>query len=163
MSVSRSWRACWPATTSARRLTFKGIAEGVENSNFYLQTERGSFILTLYEKRVQAGDLPFFLGLLEHLAARGIACPLPVRSDGAQSARSTAAPRRILTFLNGFSLRRPEAAHCAAAGAALARLACGRRRILRCRGPTRSASAGWRELVASHAAAPTAVERAWAT
>lgn len=104
-------------------LSFKGIAEGVENSNYFLQTERGSFILTLYEKRVQAGDLPFFLGLMEHLAARGIACPLPVRSkSGVQSANLNGRPAALLTFLNGVSLRRPEAAHCAAAGAALAAL-----------------------------------------
>ncbi len=56
-------------------LSFKGIAEGVENSNFLLQTERGAYILTLYEKRVREADLPFFLGLLEHLAGHGIACP----------------------------------------------------------------------------------------
>src|SRR5258707_11636071 len=60
-------------------LSFKGIAEGVENSNFYLQTSRGAFILTLYEKRVKRDDLPFFLGLMEHLAAHGLSCPLPVR------------------------------------------------------------------------------------
>src|SRR5271170_2286981 len=59
-------------------LSFKGIAEGVENSNFYLQTDRGAFILTLYEKRVAVGDLPFYLGLMEHLARRGLVCPLPV-------------------------------------------------------------------------------------
>src|ERR1700752_3807738 len=65
--------------------SFKGIAEGVESSNFFLQTTKGDFILTLYEKRVSAEDLPFFLGLLEHLAHRGIACPLPVHSRaGAQ-------------------------------------------------------------------------------
>ncbi len=68
-------------------LTFKGIAEGVENSNYFLQTSKGSFILTLYEKRVHKEDLPFFLGLLEHLAANGISCPLPVRNvAGEQSA-----------------------------------------------------------------------------
>jgi len=104
-------------------LSFKGIAEGVENSNYALQTERGAFILTLYEKRVHADDLPFFLGLLEHLAARGIACPVPVRSKtGAQSARINDRPAALLTFLNGLSLRRPENEHCAAAGAALAAL-----------------------------------------
>jgi len=104
-------------------LSFKGIAEGVENSNYFLQTARGAFILTLYEKRVHADDLPFFLGLLEHLAARGIACPLPVRSKkGTQSAQLNGRPAALLTFLNGLSLRRPEAAHCAAAGAALAAL-----------------------------------------
>lgn len=104
-------------------LTFKGIAEGVENSNYFLQTSKGAFILTLYEKRVKVEDLPFFLGLLEHLAANGIACPLPVRNlSGAQSSRLGGRPAALFTFLNGLSLRKPEAVHCAAAGTALARL-----------------------------------------
>ena len=60
-------------------LAYKGIAEGVENSNFLVHTSRGYFILTLYERRVAARDLPFFLALMEHLAARGITCPQPVR------------------------------------------------------------------------------------
>jgi homoserine kinase type II len=104
-------------------LTFKGIAEGVENSNYYLQTTKGAFILTLYEKRVRTEDLPFFLGLLEHLAARGIHCPLPVRNlAGAQSVILGGRTAALFTFLNGVSLRRPEAGHCAAAGAALAKM-----------------------------------------
>src|SRR5258706_7092869 len=62
---------------------FKGIAEGVSNSNYYLQTAKGAFILTLYEKRVEVEDLPFYIGLMEHLANAGIACPTPVRArDG---------------------------------------------------------------------------------
>ena len=61
-------------------LSYKGIAEGVENSNFLVHTSHGSFILTLYEKRVAAQDLPFFLGLMEHLASRGITCPQPVKN-----------------------------------------------------------------------------------
>jgi homoserine kinase type II len=106
-----------------RATSFKGIAEGVENSNFHLQTDRGAFILTLYEKRVHEDDLPFFLGLMEHLAARGIACPVPVRNrKGAQSLTLNGRPAAVLTFLDGVSLRRPEAAHCAEAGAALAEL-----------------------------------------
>src|SRR5262249_25880686 len=60
-------------------LSYKGIAEGVENSNFLLHTTRGYFVLTLYEKRVAARDLPFFLGLMEHLHGRGLTCPQPVR------------------------------------------------------------------------------------
>jgi homoserine kinase type II len=104
-------------------LSFKGIAEGVENSNFLLQTDRAGFILTLYEKRVSAGDLPFFLGLMDHLASRGVACPLPVRStSGAQWTMLNGRPAAILTYLNGLSLRRPEPHHCASAGAALAGL-----------------------------------------
>ena len=64
-------------------LSYKGIAEGTENSNFLLHTTAGSFILTLYEKRVEKADLPFFLGLMDHLAKKGISCPLPVhRHDG---------------------------------------------------------------------------------
>jgi homoserine kinase type II len=101
--------------------SFKGIAEGVENSNFLLNTDRGTYILTLYEKRVSAGDLPFFLDLLEHLAIRGIACPQPVRSrSGAQWTTLKGRPAALLTFLDGVSLSRPRAGHCAAAGAALA-------------------------------------------
>lgn len=103
--------------------SFKGIAEGVENSNFLLQTTKGDFILTLYEKRVSADDLPFFLGLLDHLAARGVACPLPVHSKaGARWTTLNGRPAAILTYLDGLSLRRPEARHCAAVGAALAEL-----------------------------------------
>jgi len=126
--------------------TFKGIAEGVENSNYYLQTSAGSFILTLYEKRVRADDLPFFLGLLEHLAARGIACPLPVRSrSGAQSTILGGRPAALLTFLDGLSLRRPEATHCAAAGAALAEMhAAGKDFALK--RPNALGHNGWREL-----------------
>ncbi len=104
-------------------LALKGIAEGVENSNFYLQTDRGAFILTLYEKRVSPGDLPFYLGLMEHLARAGIVCPLPVPTrDGALSTQLNRRPCAIVTFLNGLSVRRPSARHCAGAGAALARL-----------------------------------------
>jgi homoserine kinase type II len=103
--------------------SFKGIAEGVENSNFYLQTDRGAFILTLYEKRVHEPDLPFFLGLMEHLAARGLACPVPMRGrEGRQWTQVNGKPAALLTFLDGLSLRRPEAARCAAAGEACADL-----------------------------------------
>ncbi len=104
-------------------MSFKGIAEGIENSNFYLQTDRGAFILTLYEKRVAAEDLPFFLGLMEYLAKAGVHCPLPVKTKDGQSLvslnRRNAA---IVTFLTGIALRRPDVAHCAAGGAALAGL-----------------------------------------
>jgi homoserine kinase type II len=104
-------------------LSFKGIAEGIENSNFLLLTERGRFILTLYEKRVTAADLPFFLGLMEHLAARGLACPLPVkRRDGSAISTLCARPAAIVTFLEGLAATHPGAEQCRAAGAALARL-----------------------------------------
>src|ERR1700758_3630476 len=104
-------------------LAYKGIAEGVENSNFLLHTGRGYYILTLYEKRVAANDLPFFLGLIEHLAGRGLTCPQPVRNrSGEALGRLAGRPAAIVTFLDGMWIRRPGAAHCAAVGEALARL-----------------------------------------
>jgi homoserine kinase type II len=104
-------------------LSYKGIAEGVENSNFLLHTAAGSFILTLYEKRVAADDLPFFLNLMEHLSARGLTCPQPVRSrSGGTLGRLVNRPAAIVTFLDGVWIRRPNAAHCGAVGEALAQL-----------------------------------------
>ncbi len=104
-------------------LAYKGIAEGVENSNFLLHVEAGFFILTLYEKRVSAADLPFFLALMEHLAARGLACPQPVKTkNGAMLGMLAGRPAAIVTFLEGVSSRRPTNAQCAALGAALGQL-----------------------------------------
>ncbi|MBN9431287.1 MAG: homoserine kinase [Bosea sp.] len=104
-------------------VSLKGIAEGVENSNFLLVTEKGPHILTLYEKRVDPNDLPFFIGLMEHLARRGLTCPQPVRNRagealGEVSGRAAA----IVTFLDGMWIRRPRVEHCAAVGTALAEL-----------------------------------------
>jgi homoserine kinase type II len=104
-------------------LAYKGIAEGVENSNFLLHTGAGHFILTLYEKRVAEADLPFFLALMEHLAARGITCPQPVKNrKGGLLGRLAGRPAAIVTFLEGLWIRRPSASHCAAVGEALAHL-----------------------------------------
>ncbi len=104
-------------------LSYKGIAEGVENSNFLVHTSTGHFILTLYEKRVAEGDLPFFLGLMEHLAARGLNCPQPVKNkDGGMLGRIAGRPAAIVTFLDGMWHRKPTAVHCAAVGEALANL-----------------------------------------
>jgi len=104
-------------------LAYKGIAEGVENSNFLVHTSAGNFILTLYEKRVAEGDLPFFLGLMEHLAARGLNCPQPVKNkQGGMLGRVAGRPAAIVTFLDGMWIRRPNAGHCAAVGEALANL-----------------------------------------
>ncbi len=104
-------------------LSYKGIAEGVENSNFLVHTSAGNFILTLYEKRVAEGDLPFFLGLMEHLAARGLTCPQPVKNrQGGMLGVVAGRPAAIVTFLDGLWIRRPNAGHCAAVGEALARL-----------------------------------------
>jgi homoserine kinase type II len=104
-------------------LSYKGIAEGVENSNFLVHTSRGHYILTLYEKRVAAGDVPFFLALMEHLAARGITCPQPVKNrDGETLGKLCGRPAAIVTFLDGIWIRRPDVRHCAALGEALARM-----------------------------------------
>jgi homoserine kinase type II len=104
-------------------LSFKGIAEGVENSNYLLQTDRGNFILTLYEKRTKPEDLPFFLGLMEHLAARGLACPTPLHGRDGQSLRSLCGrPAAVVSFLTGMSARRLGLNHCAALGAAMAEM-----------------------------------------
>jgi homoserine kinase type II len=104
-------------------LSYKGIAEGVENSNFLVHTSHGYFILTLYEKRVAAKDLPFFLGLMEHLHARGITCPQPVKNrKGAVLGQFAGRPAAMITFLDGMWIRRPTPQHCAAVGTALAKL-----------------------------------------
>jgi len=104
-------------------LSYKGIAEGVENSNFLLHTTKGALILTLYEKRVDPGDLPFFLGLMHHLAERGLSCPLPLpRSDGALLGELSGRPAAVISFLEGMWLRKPAAKHCREVGRALAQM-----------------------------------------
>lgn len=103
--------------------SFKGIAGGVENTNYLLTTDDGNFILTLYEKRVAEADLPFFLGLMEHLGERGINCPRPVpMRDGSFLGTLAGRPAAIITFLDGYEVRRPRPQHCMEVGAALARL-----------------------------------------
>jgi homoserine kinase type II len=92
--------------------SYKGIAEGVENSNFLVHTTAGNFILTL-----------FFLGLMEHLAARGLTCPQPVKNkEGGMLGIVAGRPAAIVTFLDGLWIRKPNAGHCAAVGEALALL-----------------------------------------
>jgi homoserine kinase type II len=104
-------------------LSLKGIAEGVENSNYLLHAERGFYILTLYEKRVNEAELPFFLDLLEHLAGRGVTCPQPVKNrQGRALGRLSGRPAAIVTFLDGMWIRKPDARQCAAVGEALAKL-----------------------------------------
>jgi homoserine kinase type II len=101
----------------------KGIAEGVENSNFLLQTDRGTYILTLYEKRVAKADLPFFLGLMEHLAQAGLPCPTPIRGRDGKVIRELARrPAAIISFLKGMWPRRVHPEHCGPVGEYLARM-----------------------------------------
>ena len=104
-------------------VTFKGIAEGVENTNFILQTTTDSFILTLYEKRVNPDDLPFFLGLMDHLVQKGTNCAAPVRDrDGAILKTLCGRPAALIGFLKGLSINKPEPEHCAQLGGEMARL-----------------------------------------
>lgn len=104
-------------------LSCKGIAEGVENTNYLIHTSAGPHILTLYEKRVAREDLPYFLGLMEHLSSAGITCPLPVRDREGEMLRELAGrPAAIITFLEGVWLRNPRPEHCGALGEALARM-----------------------------------------
>ncbi|MBR9835380.1 MAG: homoserine kinase [Alphaproteobacteria bacterium] len=104
-------------------VSFKGIAEGVENSNYYLETTTGRYILTLFEKRANPQDLPYFIALKQHLAAHGFACPTPVAARDGQALRTLAGrPSVIVTFLTGMSPKRPSARQCRALGKGLAEL-----------------------------------------
>ncbi len=104
-------------------VSFKGIAEGVENTNYFVVTSTGRYILTLYEQRVKRDDLPFFLGLLDHLAGKGMACPTPIKTaNGDQVTELSGKAAAIVTFLEGFCMKTPEARHCRDVGQTLARL-----------------------------------------
>jgi homoserine kinase type II len=133
-------------------LSYKGIAEGVENSNFLLHTSSGYFILTLYEKRVAAGDLPYFLGLMTHLASRGIDCPQPVKNKSGEALSALAGrPAAIINFLEGIWPRKPNVAHCAGVGQALAKMHLAGRDFPMSRVNALSVS-GWRPLFEQAAA-----------
>jgi homoserine kinase type II len=124
----------------------KGIAEGVENSNYLVDTTRGRFILTLYEKRVDEADLPFFLALLDHLAVSGNPVPRALRdSAGRQIQRVAGRPACLIEFLPGVSLARPTPAQAFAAGAALGRVHAALRDFRRER-PNSLGPAGWHAL-----------------
>jgi homoserine kinase type II len=137
-------------------LSYKGIAEGVENSNFLLHTTSGTFILTLYEKRVAKGDLPFFLALMAHLAVHGITCPQPVKDRRGEALAVLAGrPAAIITFLEGVWPRKPNVVHCAGVGQVLAKMHLAGRDFGMSRANALSVS-GWRPLF--DAAAPRADE-----
>ena len=102
-------------------LVFKGIAEGVSNSNFLLETERGRFILTLYEARAKAEDLPYFLGLMHWLAVHGYPSATPIADRQGKMLNTVCGkPAALASFMSGLSVRRPTAAHCREAGEGLA-------------------------------------------
>jgi homoserine kinase type II len=102
-------------------LVFKGIAEGVQNSNFLLETERGRFILTIYEARTHIEELPYFLNLLHWLVEHDYpsARPIPDR-QGRLLGELGGKPAALVSFVPGLSVRRPTASHCHEAGRGLA-------------------------------------------
>ncbi len=106
-----------------RLVSFKGIAEGVSNSNWLLETTRGRFILTMYERRIETADLPFFLGLLDHLSASG--CPVPRTihdRDGAAWRMVDGKAVALIEFLPGLSPSAPTPGQAGAVGCALAQI-----------------------------------------
>ena len=129
--------------------SFSGIAEGVENSNFILRTTTGTYILTLYEKRVRAADLPFFLGLMGHLAEKGLPCPRPVPGrDGVAERSLNGRPAAIISFLDGVWPRRVLPPHCRGVGDVMARMHLAGADFGLSRANDLSL-AGWRPLLAS--------------
>jgi homoserine kinase type II len=127
-------------------VSFKGIAEGVENTNYVLTTERGQYMVTLYEKRVDPRDLPFFLGLMDHLAEGGINCPRPIHARDGNALRTLVGkPAAVTSFLQGMWPRRTTVQHCGPVGEALAGLhLAGRDFALR--RPNALSVTGWRPV-----------------
>ncbi|MGQ0456420.1 MAG: homoserine kinase [Hyphomicrobium sp.] len=127
-------------------LSYKGIAEGVENTNYLVHATAGVFILTIYEKRVDPADLPYFLGLMEHLAAAGVSCPLPVRDAAGRNLNQLSGRHAaLITFLEGVWPRKPQASQCAQVGKALAKMHLAGRDFAMSR-PNALGVAGWRPL-----------------
>jgi homoserine kinase type II len=136
----------------------KGIAEGVENSNYLLRTTKGTFILTLYEKRVKSEDLPFFIGLMQHLAAKGLNCPTPIADRKGEALKTLCGrPAALISFLEGLWPRRPNEKHCQALGAALADFHL-KGLDFAMRRPNNLSVDGWRQLIASTEARADEVE-----
>ena len=129
--------------------SYKGIAKGVENTNYIVHTTKEQFILTLYEKRVNQDDLPFFLGLMEHLARRGVNCPTPLRDRNGKILNKLAGrAAALVSFLDGFCVGRPSVEHCGQLGGALARLHLAGDGYMRTRANALSV-ANWRPLFES--------------
>ena len=125
----------------------KGIAEGVENSNYLVDTTEGRFFLTLYEKRVDASDLPYFMALLDHLDAKGLPVPPAIKDrNGVEIQELEGRPACLIKFLPGVSLSHPTPAQARAAGAALGAMHAGLEDFI----PVRPNSLGvdsWRPLL----------------
>ncbi|OUS17284.1 homoserine kinase, partial [Rhodospirillales bacterium 47_12_T64] len=130
-------------------LSLKGIAEGVENSNYILHTTQGFYILTLYEKRVEKADLPFFLGYMQHLAAKGISCPVPIAGkDGNNLRELCGRPAAITAFLEGMWPRRIQPFHCRALGRTMAEMHLAGQDF-KIQRPNSLSVTGWKEVLVS--------------
>jgi len=103
-------------------LDLKGIASGITNTNYFVTTESGRYVLTLFERN-SAEELPYFLDLMAHLADHGIPCPHPVANSGQRYlSELNGKPAALVSCLRGSSLEIPDVAHCAAMGRVLARM-----------------------------------------
>jgi homoserine kinase type II len=110
---------------AGRLISAKGIAEGVENSNYLVETDQGRFIFTVYEKRVNIDDLPFFIGLIDHLVAKG--CPVPrtlKADDGAGTIKVDGKAMAMMEFMPGLSVSYPNADQAREVGNALGKMHC---------------------------------------
>ncbi|MGF1477579.1 MAG: homoserine kinase [Geminicoccaceae bacterium] len=135
-----------------RLTTWHGIAEGVENSNFFVATDRQRCVLTIYEKRVDPDDLPFFLGLMRHLADRGIRCPVPLEAKNGQALQEVLGkPAALVTFLEGYAVRRITVPMCHDLGRALAAMHVAGQDYRLSR-PNALGHSGWRPLFSACAA-----------
>lgn len=122
-TVTRDELSAWLADYNAGTpLDLRGIPAGIENTNYFVDTTAGRYVLTLFEK-LTAAELPFYLGLMAHLAGRGIpsARPLPDRS-GSLLGELNGKPAALFTFLPGKDVTHPTPAQCAAVGTVLARI-----------------------------------------
>lgn len=122
-SVGRDELAAWLQPLGLGGLTnYAGIAAGMQNSNYFVTTASGRFVLTLFE-RIDISALDFYLALQDHLALHGIPCPQPLADhDGQRWRRLAGKPAALLTCLRGAALETPGATHCQAVGNMLARL-----------------------------------------
>ena len=124
----------------------KGIAEGVENSNYFVETTAGRYFLTLYEKRVAANDLPYFLALMTHLADAGLPVPRPIQDGAGQTLQTLAGrPACLIDYLPGVSLSEPVPSACRAVGEALGQLHVAAANFTRVR-ENSLGLAGWRSV-----------------
>jgi homoserine kinase type II len=121
--VSNDQLGAWLARYDVGRLRqARGIAQGIENTNYFVDTDGGAWVLTLIE-RIRVGDLPFYLRLMKHLAVKGIPCPEPVTDrQGRLWSELNGKPATLVTRLPGAAVAHPQPDHCATVGALLARM-----------------------------------------